>query len=169
MQQETGKAVQSRVKVIWAHLCTQLQVEPKGCYDYGASHSSCCATWWAPIFKCFQFLCNYYFCAFPLRGQSITIQPATTQISISSCGDDKTISLLFQFSKYSNRIIAYALPSWKSCLSVAYVHDAVADYTHSAVSIYGHISRAILIFLHKHRKQINMLLRRTQWNLYMQW
>lgn len=131
----------------------------KGCYDNGTSRSGCCATRCAPIFKCFQFLCNYYICGFPLRGQSIAIQPATTQISISSCGDDKTISLLFQFSNYSNTGLSPMLHPPESRVFRVYAHD---DASWSWLW-------AIVIFLHKHRKQINMWLRRTQWNLYMQW
>lgn len=100
MQQETGEDAQSGVKVI----CTQLQVEPSRCYDNRASHS--CATWCAPSSQMFLISVELLFLWLSLWGKSITSQPATTQIGIYSCGDDKTISLLFHFWKYTTTLLS---------------------------------------------------------------
>ena len=68
------------------------------------------------VLKCSRFLWIKYFFWLSLWGKSITSQPATKQISTSSCGDYKTISLLFQFRKNTTTLLCM-LNTPESCHS----------------------------------------------------
>lgn len=106
--QSKGKAVQSR----WSDLpvpdlCVQPRVEQSGSYDNGESHSNSLATWCAPCSQMLLISVDVLFLWLLLWGKSIASQPATTQITISSCGDDETISILFQFWKYATLLMIH--------------------------------------------------------------